>query len=357
MQLLSVLVASLIWHRPVSAAKIILKDLAKPRFFGTAANTSYLFHDRNYTRVAATQFSIFTPEDENDVSAKVKWGEIEPLPNIFNFTAADEIVEFAEAREAKIRGHNFMWSVVHIPLVFITDLMLVQRHIHLAPWVNDSLSATELDAALKNHISKIMDHYRGRLYAWDVINEIISDTPANGTFKDTIWTRKFGGLNAMKKALSYAREADPQPKLYYNDYDIEGFNDKSNALYEIVKSLQNDGIPLDAIGFQSHFKLGQVPPNIRENLQRFADLDLDVAITELDVDLGGPANASALAQQAKDYHEIVSACLAVERCVSVTVWGISDDLSWLPGSGALPWDGEKQAKPAFFAMADAFKGV
>ncbi|KAJ8093854.1 hypothetical protein PM082_009718 [Marasmius tenuissimus] len=275
----------------------------------------------------------------DDVPAKVKWGEIEPLPNVFNFTAADEIVEFAEGREAKIRGHNFMW------------------HIHLAPWVNDSLSATELDAALENHISKIMDHYRGRLYAWDVINEIISDTPANATFKDTIWTRKFGGLDAMKKALTYAREADPQPKLYYNDYDIEGFNDKSNALYEIVKSLQKDGIPLDAVGFQSHFKLGQVPPNVRENLQRFADLDLDVAITELDVDLGGPANASALAQQAKDYHEIVSACLAVERCVSVTVWGISDDLSWLPGSGALPWDGEKQAKPAFFAMADAFKGV
>ncbi|KAF9257616.1 glycoside hydrolase [Marasmius fiardii PR-910] len=313
-----------------SGGSIILRDLAVPRFFGAAANTTFLFNDQNYTRLAETQFSIFTPENE------MKWESIEPFPNVFNFTAADEIVNFAESRRAKVRGHNFMWGN------------------QLAPWVNDTLSATELDRALKNHIDTIMNHYRGRLYAWDVINELISDTP-NATFKDIIWTRKFGE-QAMPKALTYARQADPQPKLYINDYGIEGINDKSNTLFEVAKSLKKDGVPLDGIGFQYHLTLGQVPPDIQENLQRFADLDLDVAITELDINLRGPANETALEQQAKDYKGIVSACLAVKRCVSVTIWGVSDDHSWIPHGEVLPWDGEKQPKPAFFAIAEAFSG-
>ncbi|KAG7091702.1 hypothetical protein E1B28_008105 [Marasmius oreades] len=316
---------------PTSApdsGEISLRDLAEPRFFGAAANTTFLFHDQNYTRLAETQFSIFTPENE------MKWENIEPFPNVFNFTAADEIVRFSEFSHAKVRGHNFMWGN------------------QLPPWVNDSLSATELDRVLKNHIDKIMNHYRGKLYAWDVINELISDTP-NATFKDIIWTRKFGE-EAMPKALVYARQADPQPRLYINDYGIEGINGKSNTLFEVVKSFKEDGILLDGIGFQCHLTLGQVPPDLQENLQRFADLDLDVAITELDINLRGPANDTALAQQAKDYEEIVNACVAVKRCVSVTVWGVSDDHSWIPHGEVLPWDGEKRPKPAFFAIAEAF---
>ncbi|KAF9259234.1 glycoside hydrolase [Marasmius fiardii PR-910] len=310
--------------------RIILRDLAAPRFFGAAANTTFLFNDQNYTRLAETQFSIFTPERE------MKWPTVHPFPNVFNFTPGDEIVKFAESRGARVRGHNLMWGSP------------------LPPWVNDSLSATELDRALKNHINTVMDHYRGRLYAMDVINEFISDTP-NATFKDIIWTRKFGE-EAMAKGLTYARQADPEPKLYINDYDIEAINNKSNSLFEVVKSLKKDGIPLDGIGFQCHLTLGQVPPDLQENLQRFADLDLDVAITELDINLRGPANETAYAQQAKDYKEVVRACVAVKRCVSVTVWGISDDYSWIPDGEVLPWDREKQPKPAFFAIAEAFSG-
>ncbi|KAK7435045.1 hypothetical protein VKT23_019853 [Stygiomarasmius scandens] len=163
-----------------------------------------------------------------------------------------------------------------------------------------------------------MQRYRGKVYAWDVVNEPISDT-TNATYRETIWTHKLGE-ESVAKALTYAREADPVPKLYINDYDIEGINAKSNSLYEVVKSLKRDGVPLDAIGFQSHITLGQVPSTMKENMQRFVDLGLDVAITELDINLRGPANATALAQQAKDYHSVVSACLEIERCVSVTVW-------------------------------------
>ncbi|EJC99117.1 uncharacterized protein FOMMEDRAFT_142779 [Fomitiporia mediterranea MF3/22] len=310
---------------------IILRDLAVPRFFGAAANTTFLFHDANYTKVISTQFSIFTPENE------MKWESIEPEQNMFNFAAPDEIVRFAESVNAKVRGHNFEWGN------------------QLPPWVNDTLTATELDRALKNHITTIMDHYRGKLYAWDVINEMISDNTPNETFKDNIWTQKFGE-EAMPKALTYARAVDSQPKLYINDYGIEGINSKSDTLYSVVQSFMNDGVPIDAIGFQCHFTLGQIPDTLAENLQRFAALGLDVAITELDINLRGPANATALAQQARDYWTVVNACVQTKRCVSVTVWGVSDDHSWIPNGEVLPWNAEKQPKPAFFAIADAFEG-
>lgn len=102
--------------------------------------------------------------------------------------------------------------------------------------------------------------------------------------------------------------------------------------------------------------LGQVPPTLQANLQRFADLGLDVAITELDINMRGPSNATALAQQAKDYYQVVDACVQTKRCVSVTVWGVSDDHSWIPNGQVLPWDANKNPKPAFFGIADAFQG-
>ncbi|EKM60491.1 glycoside hydrolase family 10 protein [Phanerochaete carnosa HHB-10118-sp] len=311
---------------------IILRNLAVPRFFGAAANTSWLYHDKNYTEVISTQFSIFTPENE------MKWENIEPEPDSFDFGPADEIVQFAESVGAKMRGHNFMWGN------------------QLPTWVNSSLTATELDKALQNHITTVMDHYRGKIYAWDVINEMISDNTPNETFKDNIWTQKFGE-EAMPKALTYARAVDQQPKLYINDYGIEELGSKSDTLYSVVQGFLRDGVPVDAIGFQCHFTLGQVPGTLQQNLQRFADLGLDVAVTELDINLDGPGNATAFAQQAKDYWTVVNACMQTQRCVSVSVWGVSDDHSWIPNGEPLPWDAEKQPKPAFYAIADAFEGM
>ncbi|KLO13398.1 glycoside hydrolase [Schizopora paradoxa] len=331
--LLSVALASAAPSPTPNPNNIILRDLATPRFFGAAANTSWLYHDKNYTEVISKQFSIFTPENE------MKWENIEPEPNSFDFGPADEIVSFAESINAKMRGHNFMWGN------------------QLPPWVNTSLTATELDRALQNHITKVMDHYRGKLYAIDVVNEMISDNTPNETFKDNIWTQKFGE-DAVPKALTYARAVDKTPKLYINDYGIEGINSKSDTMYNVVKGFLADGVPLDAVGFQCHFGLNQVPTDLQANLQRFADLGLDVAITELDINLGAafPGNATALAQQAQNYWEVVNACVSTNRCVSVTVWGVSDDHSWIPLGNPLPWNDIKQPKPAFFAIADAFEG-
>lgn len=102
-----------------------------------------------------------------------------------------------------------------------------------------------------------------------------------------------------------------------NDYGIEGINSKSDTLYNVVKSFIADGVPVDAIGFQCHFTLNQIPDTLQQNLQRFADLGLDVAITELDINLDGPGNATAFQQQAENYWTVVDACVKTNRCVSV----------------------------------------
>lgn len=102
-----------------------------------------------------------------------------------------------------------------------------------------------------------------------------------------------------------------------NDYGIEGINSKSDTMYNVVKGFMADGVPVDAIGFQCHFTLGQVPDTLAQNLKRFSDLGLDVAITELDINIGGPATEADLEQQARDYWTVVDACVQTERCVSV----------------------------------------
>ncbi|GAA2681714.1 MULTISPECIES: endo-1,4-beta-xylanase [Actinosynnema] len=149
--------------------------------------------------------------------------------------------------------------------------------------------------------------------------------------------------------------------MLYNDYNIDGIGAKSDAVYEMVKSFIESGVPIHGVGLQGHLILGQVPSTVRQNIQRFADLGVEVAFTELDIRMNTPADAAKLAAQAADYSAVVSACVAVTGCVGVTTWGLSDKYSWIPsvfpGEGAaLPFDESFRPKPAYDAIAAAFGG-
>lgn len=139
-------------------------------------------------------------------------------------------------------------------------------------------------------------------------------------------------------------------------------NAKSNALYNLVRSLKARGVPIGGVGLQAHLILGQVPSTLRQNIQRFADLGVDVAITELDVRMQLPADSAKLAQQKADFHAVVAACAAVTRCVNVTVWGFTDADSWVPSTfpgygAATPYDENYQPKPAYHGIAQALGGA
>jgi endo-1,4-beta-xylanase len=170
------------------------------------------------------------------------------------------------------------------------------------------------------------------------------------------------GSGYIADAIRTAHAADPNAKLYLNDYNIEGENAKSDAMYSLVQSLLAQGVPINGVGLESHFILGQVPSTMQANMQRFAALGLDVAVTELDDRIQLPASSANLAQQATDYSTVISDCLAVTRCVGVSQWGVGDADSWIPGTfsgygAATMYDQNYQPKPAYNASVSALGGT
>jgi endo-1,4-beta-xylanase len=209
---------------------------------------------------------------------------------------------------------------------------------------------------MKKHITDEVTHYKGKIYAWDVVNEPFNE---NGTFRDSIWYKNFGS-DYIAEALKLAHAADPNAKLYINEYNVEGENDKSDALYKLVKELKTQGVPIQGVGLQSHFILEQIPRDLATNMERFSDLGLDVAITELDIRIKLPSTAQKFAQQAKDYASVFKACLSVPKCVGVTIWGFTDKHSWIPSTfhgygDAHPWDANYEPKPAVDAIEEALE--
>ncbi|RMB87896.1 endo-1,4-beta-xylanase [Streptomyces shenzhenensis] len=316
------------------AADTPLRDLgaAKGKAIGTAVTGSKL--TGTYGDIAGTQFSSLTPGNA------MKWGSVEPTQGNFNWAEADQIVAFAQAHDQQVRGHTLVW------------------HSQNPSWLTTgSWTPAQLGSLLQNHIGTEVGRYQGKIAAWDVVNEPFNE---DGTYRSTLWYNGLG-TDYIADALTWARAADPAAELYINDYNVEGVNAKSTALYNLVKSLKQQGVPIDGVGLQAHLILGQVPSTLQQNIQRFADLGVDVAITELDIRMALPADSAKLAQQAADYKSVVAACAAVARCVNLTVWGFTDSDSWVegtfPGYGAAtPYDANYAPKPAYYGIAEALGG-
>ncbi|CAK9855844.1 unnamed protein product [Sphagnum jensenii] len=267
----------------------------------------------------------------------MKWDTTEATRGIFNFKDADIIVNHGQQHGQKVRGHTLVW------------------HNQLPSWVaNGGFNATELRSIMQNHISTEAGHWKGKIYAWDVVNEPLNE---DGTFRSSVFYKTLG-KTFISDAFKFAHDADPAAKLYLNDYNVEGINKKSTAMYDLIKELKSQNVPIHGAGLQAHFEVGRVPKDIQQNIQRFAALDLDVAITEVDIRIKMPADAAKLEQQAKDYGDVVKACMAVPRCVGVSISGLTDKFSWIPttftGYGAaLIYDENYKEKPAYNAVKQA----
>ncbi|MFC9631241.1 endo-1,4-beta-xylanase [Streptomyces mirabilis] len=301
------------------------------RYFGSAVDNPELT-DTDYANLLGKEFDATTPGNG------MKWYATEPQRGVFDFTAGDEIVNYAKAKGLKVRGHNLLW------------------HSQLPSWLTSGTwTADELRSILKNHITNVVKHYKGKVFAWDVANEIMNE---DGTYRENNFYKTIGP-SYIADALRWAHAADPKVKLYLNDYNVEGTGAKSDAYYTLIKQLKADRVPIDGFGMQAHLALQYgFPYQMRQNIQRFADVGVDVAITELDIRVILPSDATKLAQQADWYRRVTNACLAVRRCVGITVWGYSDRHSWIPsvfpGEGAaLPWDENLVHKPAYDAIRNA----
>jgi len=318
---------------------------ARHIYIGTAAASRFL-EEADYAAILGSEFSQLQAENE------MKFGLIHPRPdsdaNPYDFRGGDALVAFAQSHQMVVRGHTLVW------------------HNQVPDWVKKgSYSSSQLAGVLQGHIHTVVTHYASKVYAWDVVNEAFND---DGSMRHTIWYDQPGigagpGTKYIEQVLRWAREADPSAKLFYNDYDAEEVNKKSDAIYEMVKDFRKRGVPIDGVGFQAHVSLKFDDPkkleSFAKNLERFAKLGVDLHITELDIRLND-SSATSLAAQAKLYGEITTLCVQQPACKVVQTWGFTDKHSWIPafykGQGwALPWDADYRKKPAYEAVRQALE--
>ncbi|GLW24999.1 beta-xylanase [Microbispora amethystogenes] len=291
------------------------------RYFGTAIASGKL-GDSQYTTIANREFNMVTAENEMKIDAT------EPNRGQFNFSAGDRVYNWAVQNGKRVRGHTLAW------------------YSQQPGWMQ-SLSGSSLRQAMIDHINGVMSHYKGKIAYWDVVNEAFADGNSGGR-RDSNLQRT--GNDWIEVAFRTARNADPAAKLCYNDYNIDNWSwAKTQGVYNMVKDFKQRGVPIDCVGLQSHFNSNSpYNSNYRTTISSFAALGVDVAITELDIQGGS----------AQTYASVVNDCLAVARCVGITVWGVRDSDSWLgANTSPLLFDGNGNKKAAYTSVLNALNSA
>ncbi|MET9249784.1 endo-1,4-beta-xylanase [Nonomuraea sp. NPDC003709] len=288
----------------------------------------------------ARHFSGVTPGNE------LKWDATEPREGEFTFADGDFLVDFATRHGMTIRGHTLAW------------------HSQTPDWVFQNADKELLLKRLETHVRTLVTRYKGKIAAWDVVNEVVDENQPDG-LRRSKWY-EIAGLDFIRTAFRVAHEADPDAKLFINDYNTE-FPRKREALYALVKRLKAEGVPIDGVGHQLHLNIEHPPASsVEATIERFATLGVDQQITELDVSVYTDFVSSydtippeLLVQQGHRYKELFDVFRRqAAKLSSVTVWGESDDVSWLRSwpiprlNAPLLFDDDLQAKPAYWGVVD-----
>ena len=319
---------------------------------GAAIMSSHL-DDPKLAKLIAEQFNSVSGENE------FKPDQLQRERGKFTFDKADKIADFAAKHDMKLIGHTLLWHNQAPAWMFQDDS-------------KQPLSREKAIENLKAHIDGVVKHFKGKVIGWDVVNEAISDKP-DEYLRDTP-ARKAIGDDYLVKAFEFAKAADPDVQLYYNDYSIEGPGKREKAL-RLIKELKEAGAQVDAVGIQGHFLLDQPPAQVVDDaIAAFKQLGVKVMITELDVDvlprrMGADVSASEKGANpypkalppdvqkklANRYRELFEVFEKHKDAVTrVTFWGTHDGTSWLnnwPTRGrtnhALLWDRQLKPKLAF----------
>ncbi len=321
--------------------------VATPSSWKNVIDLNNDLHDMSQT--VFRNFNMVVAEDN------MKFAYIEPERNKFEFGYADALVDFAERHGMKVRGHTLCW------------------HKQLPEWVtknedrnSHNYSREELLSILRNHIDTIVSHYKGRIAEWDVVNECLEDNQRSYYYGESymydlrasVWSKGIGGKlgwgdenvggDFIDSAFVYAHRADPDAKLFLNDYGVENGGRKADAYYYLAKHLVDNNIPIHGVGLQCHFKAGELDSvGLVKQITRFQELGLEVIITELDI--------ASSDKQADEFRTITNIFMEQKNCPNMVLWGVSDRDSWRSGALPLLFDADLAAKPAFFAVRDALE--
>lgn len=333
---------------------------------GAAVDTnSYTTH----APVLTKHFNSITAENE------MKFDALEPTEGSFTYTTADRLVSFAQTNNMRVRGHALVWHRQNPSWVFSNGS-------------GGQASRDVLLGRMRTHIRNVMQHFAGKVYAWDVVNEAMmndgryrtGDEPEDD--QKSSW-HKIIGESYIAEAFRAARDADQNAKLFYNDY-YDHIAAKRDGIYNMLKGLLDSGVTVHGVGIQCHINVApsmdmnhqgyqQTVANIQAAIEKYASLGLEVQITEMDVSLYIPGvtytsdmfytaatfTEALQAQQAERYRAFFDMFRAhSDEITGVTLWGIADDNTWLSeftsGRKDFPllFDTNHDPKKAFWAVVD-----
>ena len=333
-----------------NADKTTLRDYAAQcgKFIGTAISTwknDITNENLAETKEAGQQFNMLVAENE------MKMDALQPSRGSFSYWAADNLVSFAQRHDMTVRGHCLVW------------------HQQQPTWVssdgkkNDkNWSRQEALSIMKDHINNVMTHFKGKVTEWDVVNECLDDdqsiirsNPEGYTLRQTVWQRAIGD-DYIDSAFVYAHRADPSAVLYLNDYDVElQGKAKSVAFRNLVMRLKKDGIPVDGVGLQCHFSVGDVDSvKLDQTIRQFGEANLKCIITELDMGVSSTSTQN-LEEQARQYRIITDIVLNNPNCPNMVIWGLKDNDSWRSASNPLLYNSSLGKKPSWYAVRSALR--
>lgn len=282
-----------------------------------------------------SQFASVTPEND------LKWTEIEPINDEFDFADSDSIVEFAHSTAKQVRGHTLVWGSV--------------AGNGVPSWARD-LEPSELRAELLDYIHAVANRYKGRIDRYDVVNEPLAYTSGgwDTTSPFPAIANPPGSSEWIDMAFSAVNSIDPDAELWLNETAAEFVPAKADALVALVEAMIARGVPIHGVGIQGHLLGGSFPTGLASLLQRLGDLGVATAITELDIAVDR-SRVDKFEWQAELYRNIVQVCLDAPTCEEVTVWGLHDGDTWLdsllgPDTQPLLFDANLNPKPAYAAI-------
>ena len=320
---------------------------AKGLIYGAATPSYVLLKNSKFAARLAQECAILVPENE------LKWATLRPSPTSFNFTQADTIAQFARAHNMLVRGHTLVWDQA------------------LPGWFKDTVNKQNAEQILIDHIKKVVGRYAGKMHSWDVVNEAIEPSHHRlDGLRKTPWL-EFLGPDYIDIAFRTAAEADPQALLVYNDnqleYDQPRYDARRTYVLKLLERLKSNGVPVHALGIQSHLRAGRTdfnPKKLRDFLTDVASLGLKILVTEMDVIEKLPIDVAARDRiVAGVYEDYLSVVLDEPAVIAVLTWGLSDRYTWISSYAPrpdgkpvrpLPLDAQLKRKLAWNAIARAF---
>ncbi|MBN2738816.1 MAG: endo-1,4-beta-xylanase [Spirochaetales bacterium] len=299
--------------------------------YATQDNFQSVNNAARYQEIARTEFAIVTSENS------MKMQSLQPNRGQFNWGTADNVVRFAQQNNILVHGHTLVW------------------HSQSPSWIQNLRDRNSMITGMYEHIDAVLNHFKGKCVAWDVVNEAFNE---DGTFRRSFWYNTIGE-DFIDLAFKRAAQVDPNIKLIYNDYNMHVVSAKSTGAYNMIKGMLQRGIKVDGVGFQMHLTdTGINYDSFAQNMQRFADLGLEIWITEMDVRINPNASTADYENQAKIYKSVMQKVMQQPACTVFQVWGITDQYSWVPQTfpgtdNPLLFDRSYNPKPAYYAVQEA----